>query len=76
MNHSRVYWLTCVLLILIASVASATTIVLPTDAQLVAKSPVIVEGTIVSTAPVQRGDAIWTETKLAVDRSIKGNVSG
>lgn len=76
MNHSRVYWLTCVLLILIASVASATTIVLPNDAQLVAKSPVIVEGTIVSTTPVQRGDAIWTETKLAVDRSIKGNVSG
>lgn len=76
LNHSRVYWLTCVLLILIASVASATTIVLPTDEQLVVKSPVIVEGTVISTGPVQQGNAIWTETKLAIDRTIKGNVSG
>ncbi|MEA2336374.1 MAG: hypothetical protein QOE82_381, partial [Thermoanaerobaculia bacterium] len=74
-KHFRVYWPTCVLLLL-ASAASATTIILPTDEQLIRKSPVIVEGTIISSTPVLRGNGIWTETKLAVDRTIKGDVSG
>ena len=71
----RVYWPACVLLLL-ASAASATTIVLPTDDQLIRKSPVIVEGIVISSTPVMRGEGIWTETKLAVDRTIKGDVSG
>jgi PKD repeat protein len=75
LKHFRVYWPTCVLMLL-ASVASATIIVLPTDDQLVRKSPVIVEGTVVSSGPVLRDNGIWTETKLAVDRTIKGDASG
>src|SRR5229473_341074 len=75
LTHFRVYWPTCVLLLL-ASVASATTIVLPTDEQLVRKSPVIVEGTVISSMPVLRGEGIWTETKLAVDRTLKGDAAG
>ena len=63
-------------MIVMAGAAMATTIVVPTDDQLIAKSPVIVEGTVISSTPIARGSAIWTETILAVDRSIKGNVSG
>ncbi|HXH38918.1 MAG TPA: PKD domain-containing protein, partial [Thermoanaerobaculia bacterium] len=74
-KHFRVYWPTCVLLLL-ASVASATTIVLPTDEQLIRKSPVIVEGTVISSLPVLRGEGIWTETRLAVDRTLKGDAAG
>ena len=75
-KHSRVYWQTCVFLLvalLIAAGASATTIVLPTDEQLVRKSPVIVEGTVISSIPVLRSEGIWTETRLAVDRTLKGD---
>jgi PKD repeat protein len=75
LNLFRVYWPTCVLLLL-ASAASATTIVLPTDDQLIRKSPVIVEGTVISSMPVLRGQGIWTETKLAVDRTLKGDAAG
>ena len=75
LKHFRVYWPTCVLLFL-ASAASATTIVLPTDDQLIRKSPVIVEGTVISSGPVLRGEGIWTETKLAVDRTLKGDAAG
>jgi PKD repeat protein len=74
-KHFKVYWPTCVILLL-ASVASATTIVLPTDEQLVRKSPVIVEGTVISSMPVLRGQGIWTETKLAIDRTLKGDAAG
>ena len=75
MKLIRMYGLTCVLAI-VAGAASATTIVLPTDEQLIAKSPVIVEATVVSSTPVDRGTAIWTETRLAIDRTLKGDVSG
>lgn len=75
LKHFRVYWPMCVLLILV-SAASATTIVLPTDDQLIRKSPVIVEGIVISSMPVLRGEGIWTETKLAVDRTIKGDAAG
>jgi len=71
----QVYWLACVLLLL-ASAASATTIVLPTDDQLIRKSPVIVEGTVITSMPVLRGEGIWTETTLAVDRTLKGDATG
>jgi len=56
----------------IAGVASATTIVMPTDAQLVEKSPVIVRGVVLSSAPVDRSGAIWTETILQVEANLKG----
>src|ERR1051325_5449496 len=75
LKHSRVYWSTCVLM-LAAAVAQATTIILPTDEQLVAKSPVIVEATVVSSAAVDRGGKIWTETTLAVTRALKGDAAG
>ena len=74
-KHFRVYWQTCVFF-LFAAAASATTIVLPTDEQLVRKSPVIVEGTVISSMPVLRGEGIWTETRLAVDRTLKGDAAG
>ena len=75
LKHFRVYWPTCVLMLL-ASAASATTIVLPNDDQLIRKSPVIVEGIVISSTPVLRGEGIWTETKLAVDRTLKGDATG
>src|SRR5215210_2769231 len=70
------YWLTCVLTIFGAAVASATTIVLPTDRQLVEKSPLIVEGHVVRTVPIDIHGTIWTETTLAVDRTLKGTAAG
>ena len=75
MNRLPAYGLTCVLMLL-APVVRATTIVMPTDEQLVAKSPVIVRGTVISSTPVARGNAVWTETLLSVDESIKGGVTG
>ena len=75
-KHSRVYWLTC-LMTIVAAAATATTIILPTDAQLVAKTPLIVQGTVVSSEPVVRDDGrIWTETRLAVEQTLKGTAAG
>lgn len=71
MTHSRAYWLTCILAFL-AAAASATTIILPTDEQLIAKSPLIVEGTVLKTGPIDRNGTIWTETTIAVERTLKG----
>lgn len=74
MTHSRVYWLTCIFsMLLFASLAGATTIVMPTDEQLIAKSPLIIEGTVVHSVPVDRGNnSIWTETTVSVAKVIKG----
>lgn len=74
MNKVRVYGVTCVLM-LAAMAAEGTTIVLPTDEQLIAKSPVIVDGTVLSTSVVDRGGTIWTDTVLEVARTIKGSVA-
>ena len=71
MNQLRVYGLTC-LFLMVAVSASATTIVMPADEQLIAKAPLIVEGTVVSTAPVERDGRIWTETVVSVARTLKG----
>lgn len=71
MTHSRAYWLTCVVAFL-AVAASATTIILPTDAQLIAKSPLILIGTVSSSVPIDRDGTIWTETTIAVERTLKG----
>ena len=71
MKNLRAYWLTYVSL-LVAVASSATTIVLPTDEQLVRKSPLIVAGMVVSSAPVELGNGIWTETHLLVEQTLKG----
>jgi len=63
--------MTCVLF-LAGLAAQATTIVLPTDDQLIAKSPVIVDGTVLSTQVVETHGAIWTEAVVSVARQIKG----
>lgn len=75
MKHFRVYWLTCVLS-LAAMAATATTIVLPTDEQLVAKTPLVVQATVVSSQAVERAGRIWTETHLAVEKTLKGSATG
>jgi PKD repeat protein len=69
----RVYGLTC-LFLMVAAFANATTIVLPADEQLIAKAPLIVEGTVLSTGPVDRDGRIWTETAVSVSRTLKGDV--
>ena len=55
------YWLSCVFMIFGAAAASATTIVLPTDEQLIAKSPLIVEAHVLNTTAVDIDGRIWTE---------------
>ncbi len=75
MNKFRVYGLTCVLLLVASWSAHATTIVLPTDEQLIAKSPLILEGTVVSQATVERDGAIRTQTTISVSRNIKGETA-
>jgi PKD repeat protein len=74
-HKTRVYGLTCVL-ILAAMAARGTTIVLPTDEQLIAKSPVIVDGTVLSTAAVGRDGSIVTDTRIEVARAVKGDAAG
>ena len=77
MNHIRVYGLTCVLILAALAVPlSATTIVMPTDDQLVAKSPVIVEGVVLSSTAVDHDGHIRTETLLQVEKAIKGAAEG
>jgi hypothetical protein len=56
--------------------AGATTIVMPTDEQLIDKSPVVVEATVKSSAPVMLVGGIFTETHLIVTEALKGSVSG
>ncbi|MFP5245563.1 MAG: PKD domain-containing protein, partial [Thermoanaerobaculia bacterium] len=74
-NSLRVYGLTCVLLLLASFAAHATTIVLPTDEQLIAKAPVIVDGTVLSSQAVEADGKVWTETVVAVARTIKGRAA-
>src|SRR5438045_752453 len=59
---------------MIAVPALATTIVMPADDQLVTKSPLIIEGTVVSSRAVDHDGAIWTESVLRVEKVIKGTV--
>jgi len=70
----RAYGLTCVFF-LVTIAAQATTIVLPTDEQLVAKTPVIVDGTVLSSTAIDRDGAILTETKISVARRLKGETA-
>lgn len=75
MKSFRVYGLTCILMLLAGAAAQATTIVLPTDAQLIAKSSFIVEGTVVSTKVVDVDGRLYTDTVVSVERARKGNVA-
>lgn len=72
----RAYGLTCVVMFMAAFAAEATTIVLPTDEQLITKTPVIVEAEVLDATPFDRNGSIWTETSVAVLRTIKGEASG
>lgn len=74
MNRFKVYGLTCVLLF-VAALANATTIVMPEDEQLIGKSTVIVEGTVLRRTTVERDGRIYTETTLAVTRTLKGDAA-
>ncbi len=76
MNRFRVYWLTFVLMIVGVSSSRATTIIVPTDDQLVAKSTAIIEGTVLSSTPVDRSGHIWTETHISVSNVLKGDGVG
>lgn len=71
MSRFRVYGPACALMF-VAVALHATTIVLPTDEQLVAKSPVIVTGTVVSTTSIDHRGSIWTDTAIDVTRTLKG----
>ena len=53
----------------------ATTIVLPTDEQLIAKSPVIVAGEVLSSQAVVIDGAVFTESIVAVARTLRGAAS-
>ena len=75
MNKWLVYGVTCVSM-LVGMAAQATTIVLPSDEQLIAKSPVIVDGTVLSTTAAGRDGAIWTDTVVEVAQAMKGSVDG
>ncbi|HVR42662.1 MAG TPA: PKD domain-containing protein [Thermoanaerobaculia bacterium] len=70
---SRRFTLAFLAALVFAVTMHGTTLVLPTDARLVEKSPVIVVGVVVESRPVLVGGrAIWTESRLAVDRVLKG----
>jgi hypothetical protein len=53
-------------------VGFATTIVLPTDDQLIAKSPVILTGDVLDSAAVEQDGRIYTVTRVAVEQRLKG----
>lgn len=72
MKSMRVYGVTCVFL-LVAMAAGATTIVMPADEQLIAKTPLIVDGTVLTTTAVVRDRRVLTETIVRVARHVKGN---
>ncbi len=60
------------ILVLVSAAAHATTIVMPTDEQLIEKTPIIVSGTVLWTGTADRDGTIWTDTRVAVTRTIKG----
>ncbi|MGA7614452.1 MAG: PKD domain-containing protein [Thermoanaerobaculia bacterium] len=62
------------LVALFAAALSATTIVVPTDDQLIRKSPVILIGRVLHSEAVVRDGAIRTETLLAVEDVLKGSI--
>ncbi|MEO8218292.1 MAG: PKD domain-containing protein [Acidobacteriota bacterium] len=71
-SASRLF-LTALLATSAASSLRATAIIMPTDDQLVAKSPVIVIGTVLRSEGVERNGGIWTETNLKVETVLRGS---
>lgn len=74
MTITQVYRNTCLFLICLfaAAAAGATTIVMPTDEQLIDKTPVIVSGVVTQSFPIERNGGIWTETHVSVEAVLKG----
>jgi PKD repeat protein len=60
------------LLLAVALPAGATTIVEPTDDQLIDRSELIAVGSVVSSAPRLAGGSIWTDTEISVERTFRG----
>jgi hypothetical protein len=66
-----------VLLFVVASVASATSLTLPSDRELAGRSDLIVTGTIGATTARQHADGyVFTDYRLDIDGVVKGSVSG
>ena len=70
----RLSLLTIFLLALTALPAFATTVVVGTDEALFDQAPVVIEGTVLGSAPAPGRPA--TEYRVRVDRTLKGRVSG
>lgn len=68
------YGRTCALFLLTAILHPllATTIVMPTDEQLIEKTSIIVIGTVLSSATVDRNGGIWTDSTVRVERTLRG----
>lgn len=64
------------LLVASAPALQATTVVLPTDEQLVEKTPLIIRGRVLDTRPVERNGGIYTETTVLVEKTLKGSAPG
>src|SRR5688572_17921607 len=62
-------------LFLIVPAVHATTIVLPSDDQLINKSPLIVTGKVIDSTPVDHNGSIYTVTRVAVEQALKGQAA-
>lgn len=71
---SKRTWFVVFLLAAVTPLVRATTIVMPSDEQLVRKSPLIVVGQVVASGPVERDGRIWTATTLEVERVLRGEI--
>jgi PKD repeat protein len=69
-------FLLLLLLFALTATAGATTIVMPDDGQLVAKSPLIVVGQVSSSTVVDRGGRLWTESVIDVTKVLRGELPG
>jgi len=71
--YERISRFAVALVVLSTALSSyATTIVLPADAGLVAKAPLIISGLVVRSEAVERAGGIWTETEIEVEQTLKG----
>ena len=60
--------------VILSTPAGATTIIVPTDDALIAKSPAIAAGRVVRSEAIASDGRIVTETELAVEDVLKGTV--
>lgn len=68
--------LVCAIALTAVPRADATSLVLPRDASLAAKSDLVVSGRALGSASVERDGTIWTETRIVVDERLKGASDG